>query len=166
MKTENNQTTIRASMNIEWKDHLPTHTVSLSESFVSQSKIAENPELTKHQSSSFEDPLPSTTANSSSWSANREMNIKKKPKEICRFKSTEIIQMLPSTPKIYRDTKWISFQRRMEFIDRPLVCICFEGLIGDFYKKIFFKDASPNEDITFLLWAEIVRGLQNFYNNF
>jgi hypothetical protein len=38
----------------------------------------------------------------------------------------------------------------MEFIDKPLVVVCFEGLVGDFFKKIFFKDSSPNEEITFL----------------
>jgi len=47
----------------------------------------------------------------------------------------------------------------MDFMDRPLICICFEGIIGDFYKKIFFKDSSPNEEMTFLLRSKAIKGL-------
>lgn len=74
--------------------------------------------------------------------------------------------MLPSTSKQYWDTKWVHFQRRMEMIDRPVVILVFDGLIGDFYKKLFFKDMNPNEDVTFLLWSKAVKGLRQFYQNF
>lgn len=67
--------------------------------------------------------------------------------------------MLPSTNKVYRDTKRIHFSWWMDFIDWPIICICFEGLVGDFYKKLFFKDMNPNEDVTFLLRSWAVKGL-------
>lgn len=45
-------------------------------------------------------------------------------------------------------------------IDWPVVILVFDGLIGDFYKKLFFKDMNPNEDVTFLLWSKAVKGLR------
>jgi len=51
----------------------------------------------------------------------------------------------------------------MEFMDRPVVCLCFDGLIGDFYKKLFFKEMNLKEDVTFLLRAKALRGLRQFY---
>lgn len=68
-----------------------------------------NPELIKNPSTSFEENIASTTANSSSRSANKDLKEKKWAKEINWFKSTEYMHMLPATPKIYWDTKWIEF---------------------------------------------------------
>ena len=44
------------------------------------------------------------------------------------------ILMLPSTPKIYRLTKRELFARRMNLMDRPLVILNFQGVLGDFIK--------------------------------
>ena len=40
--------------------------------------------------------------------------------------------MLPSTPKIFKLTKRELFARRMSQMDRPLIILNFQGLIGDF----------------------------------
>ena len=45
------------------------------------------------------------------------------------------LQMLPSTPKTYKRTKRVLFARRMNFMDRPLLIITFQGVLGDFIKK-------------------------------
>jgi hypothetical protein len=42
--------------------------------------------------------------------------------------------MLPSTPKIYKLTKRELFARRMNLMDRPLVIINFQGVLGDFLR--------------------------------
>ena len=40
--------------------------------------------------------------------------------------------MLPSTPKVYRLTKRELFGRRMSMMDRPLIIVNFQDLLGDF----------------------------------
>jgi len=40
--------------------------------------------------------------------------------------------MLPSTPKVFKKTKRELFARRMVQIDKPLVVVIFQGVIGDF----------------------------------
>lgn len=40
--------------------------------------------------------------------------------------------MLPSTPKVFKRTKRELFARRMVQMDKPLVVVCFQGVIGDF----------------------------------
>ena len=42
--------------------------------------------------------------------------------------------MLPSTPKVYRTTKRELFARRMSLMNRPILVITFQGVIGDFTK--------------------------------
>ena len=42
------------------------------------------------------------------------------------------ILMLPSTPKIFKLTKRVLFARRMSHMDRPLIILNFQGLLGDF----------------------------------
>ncbi len=46
--------------------------------------------------------------------------------------------MMPSTPRHFRSTKRESFTRRMSMIDRPVLVITFQGVIGDFIKSNFF----------------------------
>ena len=43
--------------------------------------------------------------------------------------------MLPSTPKNYKRTKRVLFARRMNLMDRPMLIITFQGVLGDFMKK-------------------------------
>ena len=45
------------------------------------------------------------------------------------------LQMLPSTPKTYKRTKRVLFARRMNLMDRPIIIITFQGVLGDFIKK-------------------------------
>ena len=45
------------------------------------------------------------------------------------------LQMLPSTPKTYKRTKRVLFARRMNLMDRPVIVITFQGVLGDFLKK-------------------------------
>jgi len=45
------------------------------------------------------------------------------------------LQMLPSTPKNYKRTKRVLFARRMNLMDRPMLIITFQGVLGDFMKK-------------------------------
>ena len=47
--------------------------------------------------------------------------------------------MLPSTPKMFKRTKRVLFARRMIYMDRPLVIINFQGVLGDFIKMPAFK---------------------------
>ena len=42
--------------------------------------------------------------------------------------------MLPSTNKYYKRTKREYFGRRMLNIDKPLIVIQFQGVLGDFNK--------------------------------
>jgi len=44
----------------------------------------------------------------------------------------EGILMLPSTPKVFKKTKRELFARRMVQMDKPLVVVSFQGVIGDF----------------------------------
>ena len=48
--------------------------------------------------------------------------------------------MLPSTNKIFKLTRREFFARRMNLMDRPLVVINFQGVIGDFYKDSKLMD--------------------------
>ena len=43
--------------------------------------------------------------------------------------------MLPSTPKTYKRTRRVLFARRMNLMDRPVLIITFQGVLGDFLKK-------------------------------
>lgn len=43
--------------------------------------------------------------------------------------------MLPSTPKNFKRTKRVLFARRMNLMDRPMLIITFQGVLGDFMKK-------------------------------
>ena len=47
--------------------------------------------------------------------------------------------MLPSTPKMFKRTKRVLFARRMNYMDRPLIIINFQGVLGDFIKMPAFK---------------------------
>ena len=47
--------------------------------------------------------------------------------------------MLPSTPKMFKRTKRVLFARRMVYMDRPLLIINFQGVLGDFIKMPAFK---------------------------
>jgi hypothetical protein len=49
--------------------------------------------------------------------------------------NTQGIHLLPSTNKVYRNTKRIEFSRRMHMMDRPIVIIKFEGIVGHFHKE-------------------------------
>jgi hypothetical protein len=44
--------------------------------------------------------------------------------------------MMPSTPKMFKRTKRVIFQRRMNMMDRPLIVITFQGVLGDFFKGL------------------------------
>ena len=55
------------------------------------------------------------------------------------------MQMLPSTPKTFKRTKRVHFARRMSHMDRPLIVINFQGVIGDFIKLPAFKDKISNK---------------------
>ena len=47
--------------------------------------------------------------------------------------------MLPSTPKIFKRMKRVLFARRMSYMDRPLIIINFQGVLGDFIKLPAFR---------------------------
>jgi hypothetical protein len=53
-------------------------------------------------------------------------------------KKQEGIQMLPSTPKHFKRTKREHFTRRMSVMDRPVLIITFQGVIGDMVQPVFF----------------------------
>ena len=57
--------------------------------------------------------------------------------------TTHDMQMLPSTPKAYKRTKRVHFARRMSHMDRPLILINFQGVVGDFIKLPAFR-YNPN----------------------
>lgn len=44
------------------------------------------------------------------------------------------ILMLPPTPKVFKFSKRELFARRMSMMDRPLVIVNFQGVLGDFQK--------------------------------
>ena len=46
-----------------------------------------------------------------------------------------MMTLLPSTSKIYRFTKRELFARRMSHMDRPLIILNFQGVIGDFVSE-------------------------------
>lgn len=46
------------------------------------------------------------------------------------------LSMMPSTPKMFKRTKRVIFQRRMNMMDRPLIVITFQGVLGDFFKGL------------------------------
>jgi hypothetical protein len=43
--------------------------------------------------------------------------------------------MMASTPEVFKRSKRILFARRMSHMDRPLLVIEFQGVLGDFIKK-------------------------------
>ena len=53
--------------------------------------------------------------------------------------------MLPSTPKTYKRTKRVMFARRMNLMDRPIIIISFQGVIGDFIKKPFVQGLKEHQ---------------------
>jgi predicted RNA-binding protein YlxR (DUF448 family) len=53
-------------------------------------------------------------------------------KELTEKNEDRGILMLPSTNKIYKLTKREFFERRMNQMDRPLVILNFQGVLGDF----------------------------------
>ena len=42
------------------------------------------------------------------------------------------LSLMPSTSKTFKRTTRLIFDRRMNFMDRPLIIICFQGCLGDF----------------------------------
>jgi hypothetical protein len=48
--------------------------------------------------------------------------------------------MLPSTQKHYKRTKREYFGRRMSMIDKPLIILAFQGVLGDFLKHNFWSE--------------------------
>ena len=61
------------------------------------------------------------------------------------------IQMLPSTPKAFKRTKRYSFARRMSTMDKPIIIITFQGILGDFFKvrdEDLPKDPSKDKNNT------------------
>lgn len=44
------------------------------------------------------------------------------------------MHLLPSTAKFYKRTLRHYFRRRMNQMDRPLIVINFQGVLGDFFK--------------------------------
>ena len=56
--------------------------------------------------------------------------------------------MLPSTPKQFKRTKREFFARRMQFMDRPLLVVTFQGVLGDFIKMPAFKMKESNQNLT------------------
>ena len=69
--------------------------------------------------------------------------------------------MLPSTPKMFKRTKRVLFARRMTYMDRPLIIINFQGVLGDFIKMPAFK----MKEIPLIGKSKTSRGLvtQNTY---
>ena len=56
------------------------------------------------------------------------------------------ILMLPSTNKIFKLTKREFFERRMNQMDRPLVILNFQGVLGDFVReKTVQEKGAPQE---------------------
>mmetsp|Transcript_33094 Transcript_33094/g.38004 ORF Transcript_33094/g.38004 Transcript_33094/m.38004 type:complete len:544 (-) Transcript_33094:23-1654(-) len=53
------------------------------------------------------------------------------------------IHLLPSTNKVYRNVKRIEFSRRMQMMDRPLVIVSFEGVVGSFHRDRIWSDKNP-----------------------
>ena len=54
--------------------------------------------------------------------------------------NTQGIHLLPSTNKVYRNTKRIDFSRRMHMMDRPIIILTFEGIVGHFHKERIWCD--------------------------
>ena len=50
------------------------------------------------------------------------------------------ILLLPSTNKVYRNIKRIEFSRRMNMMDKPIVIIKFEGIVGEIHKERIWSD--------------------------
>ena len=67
--------------------------------------------------------------------------------------------MLPSTTKIFKKTKRELFGRRMAQLDKPLVIVNFQGVIGD-----FFYEKSDFEVIN--IRAGALEGLKMLSNHF
>lgn len=54
--------------------------------------------------------------------------------------------MLPSTNKQYLNTKREYFGRRMSSMDKPIIIINFQGVIGDFFKQSFFQNNKDQDN--------------------
>lgn len=72
------------------------------------------------------------------------------------------IHMLPSTNKVYRNTKRIDFNRRMQMMDRPIVIINFEGIIGHFHKEKIWSE----KNFKLITRGHASNGLRMFWNYF
>ena len=64
--------------------------------------------------------------------------------------------MLPSTPKTFKRTKRVLFARRMSYMDRPLIIVNFQGVLGDFIKMPAFRQ----KEIAPIGRSKTTRGLQ------
>lgn len=53
---------------------------------------------------------------------------------------------MASTPKTFKRTKRILFQRRMAYMDRPLLIVCFQGVLGDFHKGCTKPEKKPKPE--------------------
>ncbi len=49
-------------------------------------------------------------------------------------------------------------------MDAPIVVLCFDGLIGDFFKPQLFAD--NNKEITFMIWSRAAKGIRLFHKYF
>jgi hypothetical protein len=76
--------------------------------------------------------------------------------------NTQGIHLLPSTNKLYRNTKRIAFTRRMNMMDRPIIVISFEGIIGDFQKENIWSD----KNYKLITRGNASAGLKLFWNYF
>lgn len=72
------------------------------------------------------------------------------------------IHLLPSTNKVYRNIKRFEFSRRMNMMDRPIVIISFEGIIGNFHKEKIWCD----KNFKLITRGGAANGLRLFCNYF
>ncbi|CDW77596.1 UNKNOWN [Stylonychia lemnae] len=85
-------------------------------------------------------------------------------------KKQDGIQMLPSTNKHYKRTKREYFGRRMSSIDKPIIVITFQGVIGDFIRsQLFISAKDPDQQSTIQnlqIRIGAVQGLKFLCKNF
>jgi hypothetical protein len=74
-----------------------------------------------------------------------EMNTDKKRATQTTKVAKTGLNLMPTTPKTFKRTKRLLFSRRMSFMDRPLIVICFQGVLGDFCKNL--SKAAPKETV-------------------
>jgi hypothetical protein len=76
--------------------------------------------------------------------------------------NTQGIHLLPSTNKVYRNTKRVEFCRRMHMMDRPIVIIHFEGIIGNFHKERIWSE----KNFKLITRGCAINGLRMFWTYF